>query len=157
MIQLLMNFYIRLVQAADIAQLQCYCWPEFPPAYTDNLVTRALRLYDKRSGGGFVAVVDDMIVGFGMLNIWTSIGEISDLIIYKPWRGRGIGSCLIAQLCSLALDFGLMDVEIGSLSDNADALRLYERLGFMRHRTLTLQSGKSPQIIIYLHKQLKQG
>lgn len=151
-----MNFHIRLVQATDIAQLQASCWPAFAPAYTEDLVKRALLLYDKQRGGGFVALADEVVVGFGMLNIWASIGEISDLIVYEPFRGKGIGSCLIAQMCSLALDFGLVDIEIGAFSDNIDALRLYEHLGFVRHRTLIVQSGKSPQIIIYLYKQLSK-
>lgn len=119
-----------------------------------DIVERAQRLYSQRRGGAIVAVIDGMVVGFGMLHIWTNLGELSDLIVYAPYRGRGLGSQIVQQLCDLAIQLGTYEVEIGAFSDNVNAIRLYERLSFERHRILNVRSGKSPQLIIYLYKRL---
>ncbi len=149
-----MTFSLRAVIVDDIADLQRQCWPDTTPNYVTDLVQRAIRLHTQQRGGGVVALVNGVVIGYGMLHIWTTVGEISDLIVAEPCRGRGVGTCIIAQICDLALNYGIQQVEIGALSDNSAAIRLYERLGFIRYRAITIQGGKPPQVIIYLHKHL---
>lgn len=149
-----MTFLIRAVRPSDIADLQQQCWPDSPSAYVLDLVNRAIRLRDQKRGGAMVAVWDGRIIGYGLLTIWTNMGEISDLMVATNHRNNGIGSCIIANICTLAWELGVWDVEIGAFSDNIGAIRLYERLGFVKHRTLVVQSGKPPQVIIYLYKRL---
>ncbi|PJF42849.1 MAG: hypothetical protein CUN55_09505 [Phototrophicales bacterium] len=144
----------RQVQLSDVVQLHQNCWSETSSAYVEDLVRRAIRLYEQKRGGAIVALHNERAIGYGMLTIWGTLGEISDLIVTPAYRRQGIGTCIIHQICFLAIDLGIYEVEIGALAENVDAIRLYERLGFVRHRQLTLQSGNMPQTLIYLHKNL---
>lgn len=51
------------------------------------------------------------------------------LYLDPPFRGRGLGSRLIAQAATGARHHGLTAVRWQTPSWNTDAIRLYERLG----------------------------
>lgn len=60
-------------------------------------------------------------------------------------QGQGIGSALMAALCDLADNWlGVLRLELTVYSDNARAIALYERFGFVReglHRGDALRNG----------------
>ncbi len=55
---------------------------------------------------------------------------INMLAAYPRFRGRGIGSALLAQADRLALDAGCELISIGVFATNTGALRLYRRFGY---------------------------
>lgn len=58
---------------------------------------------------------------------------VEDLYVVPDRRGRGIGSALIARLFDEAATRGASLIEIGVDESDVDAMRFYERLGFI-HR-----------------------
>ena len=78
----------------------------------------------------YVAVADDEVVGFVLISMRGSFtGYIKSIAVREDWRGRGLGSALIA----FAEERILRDspnVFICVSSFNPGARRLYERLGF---------------------------
>ena len=54
------------------------------------------------------------------------------LMVAKPYRGRGIGSALLAQAVTWAHERGVSKLELHVFPHNAAAIRLYERFGFER-------------------------
>lgn len=55
---------------------------------------------------------------------------LSGLVVKREFRRQGIGSKLLARLLARARQLGYREVALGVNSDNAPALRLYERYGF---------------------------
>lgn len=51
------------------------------------------------------------------------------------WRGRGLGQRLLAACIAKAERQGITRIELSARADNAEALRLYQRLGFRHEGT----------------------
>lgn len=82
-----------------------------------------------------VAEVDGDIVG--MLDFHgyaepqrSHAGELG-MSTAKAWRGRGVGSALLKHLLAWTDAHGFRRVELRVFSNNPDAIRLYERFGFV--------------------------
>ncbi|MFL5581070.1 MAG: GNAT family N-acetyltransferase [Gemmatimonadaceae bacterium] len=54
---------------------------------------------------------------------------LEDLFVRPAWRGRGVGRALLAHLARVAVERGCGRFEWWVLDWNADAIRVYERLG----------------------------
>lgn len=137
---------------SDIPALHAICRPDAPLSETTELVNRSMRLSHQQRGAGLVGVVDEHPCAFGLLTRWPLVGEISDLMVREDLRGRGIGTRLIAELTQIAAQMQIQTLEIGVMASNSRALALYQRLGFVEHRRLTIQVHSQPETIIYLQK-----
>lgn len=63
-------------------------------------------------------------------------GWLEHVSVRRAWRQRGLASALIAESLRGLRDRGLDEAALGVDAENTTgALRLYERLGFYRHRT----------------------
>lgn len=77
----------------------------------------------------YVIMVDGIDVGRARLVTTTSRIEIAGLQVLPEYQNRGIGTAVISQVLDTAAAAGIpvvLDVE----TDNPNARRLYERLGF---------------------------
>ena len=152
-----MPAHIRLFEDADLRVLHANCWPERPQSEIDDLENRIQQLRSQHRGEAIVYITDDQTpVAFGMLTLWGSHTEISDLVVSASMRNRGIGSQLIQQLCSISKRYGFNTVVIGAFTDNTAALRLYKRLNFEPYKSITLGGNHLGQIV-YLRKHLHQA
>ena len=83
-----------------------------------------------------IAQADGRVVGLGGLRGRAHPQEAhvghAQLSVDRDYRGRGIGTLLLGQLFAWAGAHGLSRVEIQVLSNNPGAIRLYERVGFVR-------------------------
>lgn len=59
---------------------------------------------------------------------------LMDLVVAEPHRKQGVGRALLRAVESWARDRGSEFVELGVLSENRDALRVYEQFGFVERR-----------------------
>ena len=81
-----------------------------------------------------VAVESDRVVGFADFYDYQPgmTVFIGNVIVDRKCRGRGLGKALIANMLEKAFDvYKLPEVRISVFSDNARALLLYARLGFV--------------------------
>ena len=83
-----------------------------------------------------MAVLDDKIVGNAGLSRYTGrrnhAGNIG-IGVHDDFVGRGIGRALMGELIEVADNWlNLKRLELNVYTDNAVAIRLYERLGFER-------------------------
>jgi len=81
--------------------------------------------------GSLVAVVGTEIVG----NIHVEptrhgFGEIG-MLVAREWRGRGVGSALLAAAIEWAREQGLHKLSLGVFAHNAGAIALYRKHGFV--------------------------
>src|SRR5207244_1977300 len=96
--------------------------------------------------GTLVAVVADEIVG--SLHIELSrhgFGEIG-MAVAREWRGRGVGSALLAAAIEWSRERGLHKLSLAVFAHNAAAITLYRKFGFVeegrRVKQYRRQSGE---------------
>jgi len=79
-----------------------------------------------------VIILNEEIVGYGMLRGWDDGYEIPSLgmIIGKALRGRGVGYSFIQYLHALALLAGAERIRLTVCKNNEGAIRLYEKVGY---------------------------
>ncbi|WFD06758.1 N-terminal methionine N(alpha)-acetyltransferase NatC [Malassezia vespertilionis] len=63
-------------------------------------------------------------------------GYIAMLSVDPKWRGLGIGTRLVQASMDRMMQSGAAEIVLETEVDNRDALRLYERLGFIREKRL---------------------
>ena len=81
--------------------------------------------------GTLVAVAGGEIIG--SLHVDASrfgFGEIG-MAVSRQWRGRGVGSALLASAIDWARSRGLHKLSLGVFPHNAAAIALYRRFGFI--------------------------
>jgi ribosomal protein S18 acetylase RimI-like enzyme len=74
-----------------------------------------------------VAIGDGLVVGYGRLLTEGDWGHLRQIAVYPEYRGRGIGTALVAMLLDLAREQGLERVYLNA---RLTAVGLYERAGF---------------------------
>eukprot|EP00887_Chlorella_sp_A99_P006203 scaffold3.g6203.t1 len=63
-------------------------------------------------------------------------GYIAMLVVEAAYRSLGVGSALVRRVVAAMTDAGCAEVSLEAEVSNAGALRLYERLGFLRDKRL---------------------
>lgn len=77
-----------------------------------------------------VAEEQDRVVGV-IMGAWDGRrGYLHHLAVDSAYRGRGIGSALVAEVERLLRDRGCLKVNLLVSEGNLDARRLYQRLGY---------------------------
>ena len=82
-----------------------------------------------------VAEAGGEVVGWGSLNPFNprkAYDYVADFSIYieRRWRGKGVGSRLLARLIELARDLGYHKLVLSAFPSNAGGMALYEKFGF---------------------------
>jgi phosphinothricin acetyltransferase len=82
-----------------------------------------------------IAEADGSIAGWASLNTFNvrpAYQYVADLSIYlaRPWRGKGLGACLLSSLIALARELGYHKIVLSAFPTNTAGMRLYARQGF---------------------------
>lgn len=88
-------------------------------------------LFARSAGQSLVAVADGQIIG--MLHIEVSrygFGELG-MCVGRAWRGRGVGSALVAAAIGWARSHRLHKLCLEVFAHNAAAIALYRKCGFL--------------------------
>src|SRR4051812_33014648 len=93
-----------------------------------RMATRG-RLIDVSRAPGFVAENADEWLGYAAYDIAGPAMEIVALESHAA--GQGVGAALLATCAAVAAQAGLSRVWLITTNDNIDALRFYERRGFV--------------------------
>jgi len=88
--------------------------------------------------------INGRIVGFlmfmkqarSMLKLKRSRAMITDLYVEEEHRGRGIASELLERCLQYLKSLGVEEVRVNVLVDNAPAISLYRKTGFIDHMIL---------------------
>lgn len=57
---------------------------------------------------------------------------LEDVVVHPDWRARGVGTALLDAVKAFAHGRGIRRISLLTDFDNATAMRLYERVGFVR-------------------------
>jgi [ribosomal protein S18]-alanine N-acetyltransferase len=82
-------------------------------------------------GGSLVAVADGQLIG--MLHVEVSVHGFGELgmLVDRGWRGRGVGSALLAAAIDWAHEHGLHKLCLEVFAHNTAAIALYRNCGFV--------------------------
>jgi RimJ/RimL family protein N-acetyltransferase len=101
-----------------------------PPVNVEALAERW------RIEGTFVAVADGRIVGeIGIEPSFMGFGELG-MFVAREWRGRGVGTALVAAGIEWARERGLHKLALGVFPHNEAAIALYRKFGFVEEGRL---------------------
>ncbi len=82
-----------------------------------------------------VAETGGRVVGWGSLNVFNArkaYEYVADFSVYieRDWRGKGVGSRLLARLIELGRELGYHKLVLSAFPSNTGGMALYQKLGF---------------------------
>ena len=93
--------------------------------------------------GTLVAVAEGVIVGEVMVDpSWMGFGDLG-MMVALDWRGRGVGSALVAAAIEWARAHGLHKLALGVFPHNHVAIALYRKFGFVEEGRLVRHIRRS--------------
>lgn len=129
------QFEVRPAQAGDarpMAELFAAVAEERTGIATEPPVDISARaaLFARTASESIVAVADGQVVG--MLHLEVSHHGFAELgmLVDRRWRGRGVGSALVAEAVEWGRARGLHKLCLEVFAHNAAAIALYRRCGF---------------------------
>ena len=81
---------------------------------------------DNETSHFLVALIDDKVVGYMGLQIFSGEGYVTNVAVLPEYRGQGIAQTLINEQMKNKMDFITLEVR----ESNIPAIRLYEKTGF---------------------------
>jgi RimJ/RimL family protein N-acetyltransferase len=101
-----------------------------PPIDVDELAA------SWKTYGTLVALADEVIVGEVRVDpTWMGFGEIG-MMVAADWRGRGVGTALVAAAIAWARSRGLHKLALSVFPHNNAAIGLYRKFGFVEEGRL---------------------
>lgn len=104
------------------------------PAHLNDIVSRI------KLPAAFATLHDDGVpLGFGLAVVDRGFAELGSIMIDADHRGRGLGEAVVSSLLAWATVQGAERAFLQVDVENAPALKLYERLGFLplyRYKTM---------------------
>lgn len=79
-----------------------------------------------------IAKSNNEIVGFAGMKVILDEADIMNIVVKVDKRGLGIGSLLLEKLIQSANDFNCSQITLEVNENNIQAIKLYEKYGFMR-------------------------
>lgn len=103
-----------------------------------------------------VAEQEGGVVAWASLNAFNprpAYDHVADLSIYveRPWRGKGVGSVLLARVVETAREIGFHKIVLAALASNRAGEALYTKVGFRRvgiYREQGLLDGRWTDVLL---------
>lgn len=156
------SYHIRKPGPADAAALQALMSDPLCYGNTLQLPYPSLQLWQQRLERNellqhhlLLETADRQVIAHGSL--WRESsprlahGASLGMAVRRDWQGQGVGSTLLQALLDLADNWlGLHRVELTVFDDNAAALALYRKYGFVeeaRLRAYALRAGRYEDVL----------
>jgi mycothiol synthase len=104
---------------------------DYEPESFDDFRAEHLRAHDLDPALSLLAESHGQPAAFLLARRWQGegVGYVDLLAVQPRYRGRGVASAMLETAFVAFVKAGLTQAQLGVASDNADALRLYERVG----------------------------
>ena len=96
-----------------------------------------------------IVAVDESLIGYIYASFVLDEAEIGNICIVPECRGQGVGRSLIDSMLSDLKSRGVCKVFLEVESDNASAIRLYERSGFVKYNQRRDYYGPGRDALLY--------
>lgn len=122
-----MNLKIEKMTLDDLNSIQDILLTEF-----DNFWTYSTFKEELKSENSYfiIAKSNNEIVGFAGLKVIVDEADIMNIVVKKNFRCQNIGSILLENLISYAMDKNLKTITLEVNEHNLSAIRLYDKFNF---------------------------
>jgi len=121
---------VRKMLEADIPDVERTDMASFDPLWQNSLET--LRRAYAQSLIATVAENDIGIIGYQLSTGSEHRAHLARLAVHSRMQGRGVGRALLGDLFAKLAHSGIYHLSVNTQSDNANSLRLYQKMGFIR-------------------------
>ncbi len=146
------DYLLNKASEAEIAEHLSRCDTDFVPPlsgrveiddYAKKIASTAMR-FEAWSGGTLLG-----LVAAHCNDQKKRIVYITSVSVLKKWMGKGIAECLMKQCVKHAKASGMDQINLEVASNNAPAVKLYEKIGFIE--------GKAKAPFVGMSLNLKSG
>ncbi len=120
-----MTLEVRPFSSEDVGPAAALETANQPQPWTERIFRDELSLDDRV----YLAADDDGLLGFGGVMVVGDEAHITNLLVARVARGRGIGRRLMVSLIEAALQLGARHLTLEVRSRNEPARALYARFG----------------------------
>ena len=147
------EYLLNKASAAEIAEHLTRCDADFVPAlsrrveiksYAQKIASKAMR-FEAWSGSTLVG-----LVAAYCNDQEKCIAYLTSVSVLRAWTGKGIAARLVGQCVEYAKALGLRQISLEVASDNAHAITLYEKCGFLAGK------ANAPFITMDLHLESEE-
>ncbi len=108
-----------------------------------------------------VVIVDDSVIGYGVMSVGAGEAHILNLCILEAYRCRGIGRRLLTYMVERGAAAGMSEAFLEVRPSNTAAIRLYQSLGFeqvgMRRGYYQAVGGREDAAVLKLPLRGRRG
>ena len=122
-----MDLKIEKMTLDDLNSIQNTLFTEFDNFWTFSAFKQEL---NSENSHFVVAKNNNEIVGFAGLKVIVDEADIMNIVVKKTFRHNGIGSILLKNLISYAMDNNLKTITLEVNEHNLSAIRLYDKFNF---------------------------
>lgn len=150
---------IRDLTVAAYAEYQAMMPPRFWTLYQQNLITTLdgegnyERIVAEQNGSivGSVLLYPPAADSYASASISTSYPEVRFLAVLPQMRGQGIGIALMKECERRAREVGAKAIGLHTMEVMRAAMRMYERLGFVRTPESDFRPSEGVVVLGYRH------
>jgi ribosomal protein S18 acetylase RimI-like enzyme len=150
---------IRDITVAAYAQYQAEMPPRFWTLYQHNLIATLdgegnfERIVAEQNGSivGSVLLYPPAADSYASVAISTSYPEVRFLAVLPQVRGQGIGTALMQECERRAREAGAKAIGLHTMEVMRDAIRMYERLGYVRTPETDFRLSEGVVVLGYRH------
>ena len=111
--------------------------------YTENRIKQAIR-HDSKN----VAVTKrgKAIVGFGIMTYYDKSANLDLLAVIPEYQGTGIAQEIVSWFEAVAINAGIMSIEVQARAGNIKGIKFYQKLGYKVINKVPRVYGSETQI-----------
>jgi len=121
------NIRVRIMRPEDLATVAQIEQDSYSVPWSESTFRNLILRTDTDL---ICAEIDSELVGYAVCWYVVDQGELGNVAVDLPWRGRGIGGRLVLAILDRARRRGAREVFLEVRRSNTTAQRLYRRLGF---------------------------
>ncbi len=122
------HMQIRQMTEADVEQISRLEQENFSQPWSRQAFIEVLRISEVIH---LVAEQDGRIIGGAAVRNISGEGDITNVVVDRPFRGKGVATALLTELLRRGSRAGITAFTLEVRAGNKAAIHLYEKLGFV--------------------------
>lgn len=121
------NLYIDIMSLSDLEKIKDVLENDFDDFWNYTIFKSEL---NNPNSTYFVIKENDLIVGFSGILIVLDEADITNIVVKKDHRGKGISNLLLEKIIDFCIEKQINKINLEVNSANTVAINLYKKFGF---------------------------